>query len=64
MCTRHNIRKNPLVFIAAVMLVNAYSFSTLAHHLEKRAADDRFVSSALHYRSRAVFPHVLGRLLH
>ena len=33
MCTQHNISKNPLFFIAAVMLVNAYSFNTLAHYI-------------------------------
>lgn len=62
MCTQHNIGKSPLFFIAAVMLVNAYSFSTLAHHIEKCAAGDRTVSAVRHYRSSAVFPQVLARL--
>jgi len=62
MCTQHNLSKNPLFFIAAVLLVNAYSFSTLAHHLEKRGVDDHPGASAPHYRSRAVFPEVLARL--
>ena len=61
MCTQHNI-KSPLFFIAAVMLVNAYSFSTLAHHIEKCAAGDRTVSSVQHYRSSAVLSQALARL--
>jgi hypothetical protein len=61
MCTQHKVSKNPLVFIAAVMLVNAYSFSTLAHHIEKRSAVDRTVSSvsARGLRQAGVLPQVL-----
>jgi hypothetical protein len=61
MCKQHKISKNPLFFIGAVMLVNAYSFSTLEHHIEKRVAADHTVSTVSHrgLRDAGVLPQML-----